>query len=412
MAMSSRILSRFLLPSLLVLIPTLLLVLPPASFAKEPVKTPARPADPHDTLTFANGDTLTGKLDREVAGTVYFHSNELGELSIPWSKIKSLQTDERFAVLEKQPKVQVRRLAVDAIQGTVSVDGDHLTVKPEQGTKTAPERIIPVKDAQFIVNEPTFEGQVIKAPGLFEGWNGSLSGGITVVRGTQNQYTYTSGMALARAVPTVDWLPTRNRSTLDFSRSYGRITQPAYVIDGLPVAATYTKSAIFHADAERDQYISTRVFLLTQTAFDHNYSQGLDLQQIYGAGAGITLLKGGHQLLDLKSALQYEKQAFITSASGTNQNLVGSTLSANYTLKLPGGIVFNQIAEYLPAFNVTRAYSANESNTVKVPFYKELAFEIGTIDSYLNDPVPADPPTKRNSFQFTTGVTYTLKSKY
>jgi hypothetical protein len=47
-----------------------------------------------------------------------------------------------------------------------------------------------------------------------------------------------------------------------------------------------------------------------------------------------------------------------------------------------------------------------------VPFYKELAFEIGTIDSYLNDPVPADPPTKRNSFQFTTGVTYTLKSKY
>lgn len=408
--MSPRVLLRALL--------FLLLALPFAAFAEDAPKTPPKPTSAtHDTLTFANGDTLTGKLDREVAGTVFFKSDELGELSIPWSKIKSLRTADSYAVLEKQPKVQVRRVAVDAIQGTVSVDGDRLTVKPEQGTATAPqeatlEKTIPVKQAQFIVNEPTFETEVVKEPGLFQGWNGSLAGGITVVRGTQNQYTYTSGVTLARVVPTVDWLPTRNRSTLDFSSTYGRITQPAYVLDGVPVAATYTKSAIYHADAERDQYISPRVFLLAQTAFDHNYSQGLDLQQTYGAGAGITLLKGGSQLLDLKSALQYEKQAFITSASGTNQNLVGSTLSANYTLKLHGGIVFNQIVEYLPAFNVTRAYSADETNTVKVPFYKELAFEIGTIDSYLNDPVPADPPTKRNSFQFTTGVTYTIKSKY
>lgn len=368
------------------------------------------PAPSQDTLTFSNGDSLTGKLDREVAGTVYFKSDELGELKIPWSRIKSLHTAEPYAVLETQPKVHVRRLAADAIQGTVSVEGDKLTVKSVQAAALSTQ--LPVQQAQFIVSEPTFQGQVVRAPGLLQGWNGSLSGGITVVRGTQNQYTYTSSVALARTVPTVDWLPTRNRSTLDFSSSYGRITQPAYESGGTPVAASFTKSAIYHGDAERDQYISTRVFLLTQTAFDHNYSQGLDLQQIYGAGAGITLLKSGRQQLDLKAALQYEKQAFITAASGTNQNLIGSTFSVNYTLKLPGGLVIDQLAEYLPAFNVTRAYSATESDTLKIPFYKELAFEVGTIDSYLNDPVPASPPTKRNSFQFITGVTYTIKSRY
>jgi hypothetical protein len=34
------------------------------------------------------------------------------------------------------------------------------------------------------------------------------------------------------------------------------------------------------------------------------------------------------------------------------------------------------------------------------------------LDSYLNDPAPAEPPITRNSFQLTTGITYTIKSKY
>jgi hypothetical protein len=81
-------------------------------------------------------------------------------------------------------------------------------------------------------------------------------------------------------------------------------------------------------------------------------------------------------------------------------------------LKLPAKVVLNQQMEYIPAFNVGRAYSANETDTLTIPFYKQISFTIGTIDSYLNDPVAAVPPTKRNSFQFSTGVTYTLKSKY
>jgi hypothetical protein len=44
--------------------------------------------------------------------------------------------------------------------------------------------------------------------------------------------------------------------------------------------------------------------------------------------------------------------------------------------------------------------------------YKKLSFTVGTIDSYLNNPPPAVPPTQRNSFQFTLGVTYAFKSTY
>jgi hypothetical protein len=38
--------------------------------------------------------------------------------------------------------------------------------------------------------------------------------------------------------------------------------------------------------------------------------------------------------------------------------------------------------------------------------YKRLGFTLATLDDFLNDPAAG---TKKNSFQFTAGVTYTLK---
>ena len=271
---------------------------------------------------------------------------------------------------------------------------------------------IPVKSAQYIVDQPTFNRQLRGTPGFFAGWNGTVTGGTTIVQATQNQYTFTGSMGLSRTVPTVLWLDTRNRTTMNYSQTYGKITQPAFVSEGVFNPATFTKSSIYHADAERDQYFSTRFYALAQTAFDHNFAQGLALQQIYGGGIGLTAIKEPKQSLDFKGTLQYEKQEFDSSTDGTNEDLVGSTFSVTYALKLPRSIVFNQQVSYIPAYNYTRAYSASESNTLLLPFYKSFSFTIGSNDSYLNDPPPAEPPTKRNSFQFTTGVTYAIKSKY
>ena len=375
-----------------------------------------------DTLTFENGDTLHGALEREVSGAVYFKSDELGELSIPWSKIRSLHAPESYAVLENKPGVHLRHYVADAAVGDVDVDHGEIRVAPAQGTagtdaqqaglRAGVREPIAVKNAEYILDTQTFERQVRQEPNFFEGWNGSATAGATLVQGTQNQYTYASDIALTRTVPTVDWLPTRNRMQADFSSSFGEITQPEYVSGGVLVPATKTKSSIFHADAERDEYLANRVYGVLQTAFDHNYSQGLDLQQIYGAGIGVTAVKRKSQQLDLRATLQYEQQSFITGASGTSQDLVGSTLSSTYQATLKHGVIFHQETAYIPAFNIGRDYSANETTTLTIPFYKNIAFTLGTIDSYLNDPLPAEPPVTRNSFQFTTGVTYTIKSRY
>jgi hypothetical protein len=232
------------------------------------------------------------------------------------------------------------------------------------------------------------------------------------VQATQKQYTFNGAVNLARVVPTVTWLNPTSRTTIDFTGSYGKITQPAYTSEGVFYPETDTKSAIYHADAEQDQYFSPRLYALVQTAFDHNYSQGLDLQQIYGGGIGWTILKKPNEQLDIKATIQYEKQTFINASSGVNQDLIGSTFAGVYLLKLPKGIIFNQQVSYIPAYNNSNAYSANENDTFLFPLYKKLSFSVGTIDSYLNNPPPAVPPTLRNSFQFTFGATYAFKSTY
>lgn len=370
-------------------------------------KPAANPAP--DVLVLSDGDTLHGKFVKEIGGTVTFHTESLGDLDVAWDKIKELHTAESFAVLSTQQKARGKKSAAQIPEGNLDVTNNSVAVHPAN-QQPAPQPV-PVKDAQFIVDRATLDKQLYHEPGFFAGWNGSATAGATLVSATQNQYTVSGGVGLVRVVPTVSWLDPRNRTSTDFTGSFGKITQPAYTSGGVYTPATSTKSSILHFDAERDQYFSPRFFALAQTAFDHNFSQDLDLQQIYGGGLGWTALKTPKQEADLKATMQYEKQSFIAGAGSTNQNLIGSTFSADYLLKLKL-VTYTQALSFVPAYNNARAYSAQETDTLAFPTYKNLGFSVGTIDSYLNDPPATAPPTKRNSFQFTMGLTYAIKSKY
>lgn len=361
-----------------------------------------------DTLVLSNGDTLHGKFVRSVGGTVTFHSDPLGDISLTWDKIKELHTAGAFAVLSSQMKSHGKKAVANLPEGTLDATNNTITIQSVNQPAPPP---LPVKDAQIIVDRATLDKQLHREPSFFAGWNGTATAGATLVSATQNQYTVTGSAGLVRVVPTVSWLDPRNRTSADFNSSYGKITQPSYVSGGVFFPSSTTKSSILHFDAERDEYVSPRFFALGQTAFDHNYSQDLDLQQVYGGGLGWTALKTPTQEADLKATMQYEKQSFISGTGDTNQNLIGSTFSASYLLKRKL-VTWTQAISYVPAWNNERAYSAIENDTFAFPTYKNFGFSVGTIDSYLNDPPATAPPTKRNSFQFTMGVTYTFKSMY
>lgn len=392
-----------------VLLPALVLV---AAFASAQTKPPEN-SEP-DVLVLSNGDTLHGKFVNLIQGKVAFHSDPLGDISISWDKVKELHTTGKFAVVEKSLKLRGRRSTGSIPAGTLEVANQAVTIQPDSGPAAPP---IPAKDALDILDAATLEKDLHQTHSFFSGWNGAATAGATIISATENQYTVSGGVGLVREVPNASWLNPRNRTSVDFTGSFGKITQPGYTVPPVPpatvptvVPAVTSKSAIYHADAERDEFFSPRFFALAQTAFDHNYSQDLDLQQIYGGGLGWTVLKTPKQEANLKATMQYEKQSFISSSTGTNQNLIGSTFAANYLLKTKL-VTYTQGIAFIPAYNNARAYSANETNTLAFPAYKNLSFSVGTLDSYLNDPPLSLPPTKRNSFQFTMGLTYAFKAK-
>jgi hypothetical protein len=358
----------------------------------------AKPAP--DQVVFKNGDMLTGHFEQATGNSIAFKSDSAGEITVSLDTVKELHVTGSFAVLRKDHPIAKIADARAIAPGTIAYSDAKLTVtRPTTGAEVVPEAQI-----AFIIDAATFGKEVSGKQGPFNAWNGTLNGGATLVRATDYGETFTTGIALVRAVPTVPFLPPRDRTTFDLQETYGKLTSPVIPQTTPATPAAVTVTSIFHADAEQDEYFSSRFYALGQTAFDHNYSQGLSLQQIYGGGIGWTAVKNDKQQLDLKATIQYERQSFKTASN--NKNLIGSTISEAYRRTLAKKLLFTESANYIPAFTNSNAYSFNVSAGLALPVYKRLSVNFSTTDNYLNDPSAG---YNKNSYQLVTAISYALK---
>jgi hypothetical protein len=363
----------------------------------------AKPAP--DVVVFANGDQLTGSIERAVGDSVVFKSDIAGEITVPMSKIKELRSHNNFVVIQKDEKPT----KVTRKPGNITYSDNAITV---QIPAAAPETI-PVKNLAYIVDQTTYDKEIAHHPNFLHGWNGSILGGATLIRSTQTGTSLTAGVTLIRLIPTVPYLPPSTRTTVNVLESYGKLTQPTIPQTDPPTPTSIAKTSIFHADAEHDIYFNPRFYALGELSFDHNFSQGLNLQSVYGGGFGWTVLQTPVQQLDLKADVHYEMQTFIQPDPVTdlnpavpNQNLIGSTFGEAYHRNLPAKILFTESASILPAFNNSDAYSAVAAAGLTLPAYKRFSLGLNATDNYLNLPAAG---YKKNSFQFITSIVYTLK---
>jgi len=362
------------------------------SAAVPALRAQEKPAKPEpDVLIFSDGERLIGHLVRSSGKSITFHSDMAGDVTVDWSKIQELHTSKPYAVIRKNVQFHKGENPEQIPQGTLSATDKNIEVTPGPGH---PPQIVPVDDSAYVIDEAAFQKAIGRNPSILRGWKGAISAGASLVEATQNSSTFTGSAAFVRAIPTEDWLDPRNRTTVDFSASYGKVTQP-----NTPVV----KTAIYHADAERDEYFTSRVFAFGQLAYDHNFSQGLNLQQAYGGGVGWTILKSSNETLDLKGSLSYVNQQF--AAPAQSLNLIGATVAERYARTFPHKVLLNEQLSVTPALNNAKAYSAAGSVGLTLPVYKRFSLATGIIDTFLNDPPPG---FRKNSFQFTTGLTYTL----
>jgi hypothetical protein len=393
-------------------------------------KEPATKQAIKEELTLKNGDRLTGQLLNSTGTQIKFKSDLAGEVTVAWNNVKELKSNREFAVIPKDVKDTRDSAAVP--QGAIRIEEKEIVVSPRVPEKTEavavpstaipstaiPSRAIPSKTEErpdasnkevvvakqiptsrigFIVDDTSYQSEIHRKIGWRSGWDGHIATGSTTIFSTQNSFLVAVSAALKRSVPTVGWLDPKLRTTIDLNLSVGKTTQA-----GDP--DTYTN--VYHAGAERDEYFSPRGYYLQVTSFDHDFSQGLVLQQIYGGGIGATLFKKENHEFDITADLHYEGQQFNATANVTelNLHLVGSSLTEAYTRKW-GKIRFDEKLSADIAWNNATAFSASGNSSVRMPVYKNLGFSVSVIDNFLNNPQVG---YNKNSLQFSTGFALSL----
>lgn len=344
-----------------------------------------------DTLIFNDGELLIGTLRRSTGTNVVFHSDMAGDITVDWSKIKELHTNQRFAVIPKGVNLEKEESASKIPQGLVSVAGKQVSVR---GEDPQPTTTLPLTQTADVIDAATFDKVVLRNPKWYEKWKGAATVGLSLVNATQRNQNYTSAVSLVRAIPGEDWMNPESRTIFNFTSSFGQLTQPN---------TPEVKTSIFRGDAERDRYLSPNLFLFAEASFDHDFSLGLDLEQTYGSGLGWTVRKTDRSQFDVKAQLAYIDQMFTDPTQ--NQHLISSVFSESYNRRFKNKIVFHEDISVSPAWSNLRAYSSTGNLNLSVPVIKRLNFTIGILDTFLNNPSPG---FLKNSFQFTSGITYVM----
>jgi hypothetical protein len=351
-------------------------------------------APPPDVVVFKNGDQLTGTLERGEGTNITFKSDVIGEVTVSMDKVKELRVNGTFTVLKKDEKIT----RTPKQPGNITFADENVTVSQPSGT---PETVAN-KDLAYIIDSATYKKEVDN-PGIWYGWNGSITGGATVLESTSFGQTLTAGISLIRAIPTVPYLPPRTRTTFDLVQTYGKLTQPTVPQTTPPTPNSVAKTNIFHTAFEHNKFLTPRMYALVGVGFDHNYSQGLDLSQIYGVGIGWIAIKDAKQELDLKADIHYQRQNFTPPTP--NEDLIGSSFGEAYTRTLPGKMLFTQSGTFIQSWNNTNAWSAIAAAGLALPVYHRFSLSVSILNNYLNNPAIG---YNNNSFQFVSGVTYTL----
>jgi putative salt-induced outer membrane protein YdiY len=326
-----------------------------------------------DRVVLSNGDTITGAIVKKDGARLFIKSEFLGEISMPWSAVKSIQSDSELVVA---------LAGGELVKGKVSTSGDTLQVVTGTGTKSAPMAgVTAVRDA---AEQHSWER--LQHPRLLELWTGNLDMGLALARGNARTTSLTNAFTAAR-------ITTNDKIAVYFNQIYGSAR-----LNGV---TSETASAV-RGGWLYNRQVSPRLFVTTLNDYEHDRFQNLDLRFVMGGGFGWNALKSEKAHFDLSAGVDYNRENFDTNV---HRNSAEVNYGDNLLYKISGATAITQAFRVFNNLSNSGAYRLNFDLGSVTTLKKWLGWQLTASDRFLSNPVVG---RQRNDLLISTGFRVTF----
>jgi hypothetical protein len=246
-----------------------------------------------DQVVLKNGDTITGAIIKKDGDKLTLKSDFLGEVTMPWSAVKSLRSDQILTV--ELPGGQ-------HVAGKVSTSGENLEVATPTGARPAP--LAGVGAMRNPAEQHAWER--LQHPGILELWNGFFDNGLALARGNARTDTLTTAISATRAT-------TNDKIVITANQIYGT----ARVNNVSSTSANAIRGGwAYHRN------MTPQWFMSFFNDYEHDQFQNLNLRVVAGSGLGYNAIKNERTTLSVSAGGDYQHEAF-------SQNVTRSSAEAN-----------------------------------------------------------------------------------
>ncbi len=344
-----------------------------------------------DQVTLKNGDRFTGTVVKSDDKTLVLHTEAAGDITIQFSAIQDIKTDQELHVSLKGGKTVVGPVTTS--------DG-----KIEIATKTAGTVEAPKDDVTLIRNDAEQQAYDKSLhPGLWHGWNGGANVGFSIARG--NSESENLALAFNAAHPTLNDKITLYVNSINTQNNLATPSTVANLVQG---------------GLRYDRNLTPRLFAFVSADFTSNALQFLDLRQVYTGGLGFHAIASDATTLDFLGGVNYTHETYsngtevpptppstiptgVYESYGVTNKFVALTLGDELSHKIGKSTVITQNMYFYPNLQDTGEYrwTFNVGTVTKIS--KWLGWQNQFGDIYVSNPPTG---TKNNDVVFTTGLNF------
>jgi putative salt-induced outer membrane protein YdiY len=332
-----------------------------------------------DVVTLKNGDRVTGTLVTIKGGTLRLKSDILGDLSIPMAKVATYSVDKPVVVvIQGQEPVHGTLELMPSGDWEVKANGQAQTIAAAKA-----EVIMPASDYQKLV---------VEAPEPWQAWKGSASLGYSLQNGNQQTDTLTTTINAVRERPAPPIFEPHWRTNFGFTGLFSHAREDGNTVTSRTLSANLRQDYLFTADN----------FAFAVGQVNHVSTQGLYLQQTYGAGLGRDLVKNARTTFSVLGGPAYVQEKFFTGLNTrTAQFLVGERLGEQFTKRLR----FDHYLQVYPDLIHGGQYRFDTSTVLSFKLTNRLLVNASAIDLYLSNPPTGN---EKNNITFSMGIGYSF----